>query len=203
MDIDHVIEKLSELCGLTEDYNPSEKYKQENPGRYMLGKALYAPIRTLGQGAMYIAKAGNALQQTKPMKKLGLLLDDPGGRHRKLSTALNATPIAIGSGIMGAAAFPKTTNTILPLVTRTGKKVSLNVAQKVPSAAAGIIAGTAGAALGGYLAYNRDQYKKRWTEKERQAAEKRYFDEMKRNEKTINKWLDSYSDDMRKTYKSR
>ena len=202
MNIGSLREVISEgYSNVNEAYLPSEKYKQENPGRYMLGKALYAPIRTLGQGAMYVAKAGNALQQTEPMKKLGLLVDDPGGRHRKLSTALNATPIAIGSGMVGAAALPKTTSTIVPLVTNTGKKVSLKITQKVPNMVPGVIAGTAGAALGGYLAYNRDQYKKKWTEKERRAAEKRYFDKIKRDGKFIDEWLDSYSDDMKKTYR--
>ena len=203
MDIDCIIEKLSKLCNLTEAYDPSEKFKQEHPNRYALGKTLYAPVRTLGQGLMYGAKAGNALQQTKPMKKLGLLLDDPGGRHRKLSTALNALPLGMGAGLVGATAFPKTTSAVLPFITKTGKKASLNVAHKVPSATAGLIVGGVGAALGGYLAYNRDQYKKNWTEKDRKAAEKRYFAKIKRDGETIDKWLDSYSDDMEKTYGSR
>lgn len=201
MDIDRIVEKLAETYRLTEAYNPGEKYKQENPVKYYIGKALYAPARTVGQAGMYVAKGLNKFNQTKFGKQLGLISDDPGGRHRNLSTAYNAITLGALTGSIGSKLFPAKSKVSIPIPSRPGEHLDLVTSH--PSITAGAIAGAAGAGLSGYLAYNRSQYKKNWTEKEKQAAEKRYFDKIKKEEKDIDRWLNSYSDDMRKTYRSR
>ena len=172
------IGSLPSVC-LSEAYLPDKRWRKEHPIRYKLYKSLYYPMRVAGQGLGYIAKGFQKIEDTAPMRKLALFMNDPGKRHQTAHNVMNVAAGAAYGGHLGSQMSSKHSGT------------------------AAAIGAVAGGLVGDYATQHDKTYLKSrdWTEKERKAAEDKFIEDMRKRHKETDRFLNSFSNDMKRTYR--